>query len=205
LDQALIKFSSFVLNFAYCELLETRGDNEAVHNIFDKLLNNLSAELETIEARVKADSPNSSQNVSGNLQPNVSNGNIIPNNGPTPGITNAGIESKDSSFETRNSDIPPKSDALAERRADYGLVWIMYMRFARRAESLKSSRAVFSKSRKSRFTPWEVYEAAGEFPQLISVLDNDEIFSSDGVPCFKGRGCPQQNIREGDGILLRGG
>jgi cleavage stimulation factor subunit 3 len=146
-----------------------------VHNTFDKLLSNLGAELEIIEARVKgADSPNSSQNVSGNLQPNVSNGNIIPNNGPTPGITNAGIESKDSSFESRNSDIPPKSDALAERRADYGLVWIMYMRFARRAESLKSSRAVFSKSRKARFTPWEVYEAAGESPRLISALDTDD-------------------------------
>lgn len=34
------------------------------------------------------------------------------------------------------------------------------MRFCRRAEGLKSSRAVFGKARKDKWTSWEVYEAA---------------------------------------------
>lgn len=40
------------------------------------------------------------------------------------------------------------------------MAWIMYMRFCRRAEGLKSYRAVFAKARKDKWTTWEVYEAA---------------------------------------------
>jgi cleavage stimulation factor subunit 3 len=37
------------------------------------------------------------------------------------------------------------------------------MRFARRSEGVKSSRLVFSKARRDRWLPWEVYEADGRF------------------------------------------
>jgi cleavage stimulation factor subunit 3 len=49
----------------------------------------------------------------------------------------------------------------------------MYMRFARRAEGVKSSRMAFGKARKDRWAPWEVYEAAGMFllaPQSVRCL-----------------------------------
>ncbi|KAF9487360.1 hypothetical protein BDN71DRAFT_1436920 [Pleurotus eryngii] len=36
----------------------------------------------------------------------------------------------------------------------------MYMRFARRAEDIKSARAVFQRARKDRWVPWEVYDAS---------------------------------------------
>ena len=56
---------------------------------------------------------------------------------------------------------PPKDQELSDRRTEFGLAWIVYMRFARRAEGIKSARTVFGKARKDRWTPWEVYEAAG--------------------------------------------
>jgi cleavage stimulation factor subunit 3 len=73
------------------------------------------------------------------------------------------VTSNNSSFATQASDEkPPRSKELAERRTEYGVVWIMYMRFGRRAEGLQSSRTIFGRARKDRWTPWEVYEAAGK-------------------------------------------
>ncbi|EDR13145.1 uncharacterized protein LACBIDRAFT_245406 [Laccaria bicolor S238N-H82] len=69
---------------------------------------------------------------------------------------NASFSSNGSASEEK----PPKSTEVQERRTEYGLAYIMYMRFARRAEGVKSSRMAFGKSRKDRWAPWEVYEAA---------------------------------------------
>lgn len=41
-----------------------------------------------------------------------------------------------------------------------GLVWVMYLRFARRAEGLKAARLVFGKSRKSPHVHWLPFEAS---------------------------------------------
>lgn len=76
-----------------------------------------------------------------------------------------GIEpaSNNSSFNTQVSeDKPPQVSELVERRKEYGVVYIMYMRFGRRAEGVKSSRAIFARARKDRWVNWEVYEAAGK-------------------------------------------
>ncbi len=54
------------------------------------------------------------------------------------------------------------SHELAEKRAEYGLVYICYMRFMRRTEGVQKSRVVFKIAREDCWTPWEVYEAAGE-------------------------------------------
>ncbi|KAG6837133.1 hypothetical protein H0H93_014038 [Arthromyces matolae] len=59
-----------------------------------------------------------------------------------------------------SDDKPKKPTEFSERQSEYGLAWIVYMRFGRRAEGIKSSRAIFGKARKDKWTPWEVYEAA---------------------------------------------
>lgn len=161
--QEIIFYShSFVLNFAYAELLEAKKEYAEVHTVFDKLIHNLHEELDALEARTN--SRNSSFLTDGNkVHPTNGNGNGI--------TTEASIHSNNSSFETQNSDNKPsKSEEIAERRSEFGLVWIVYMRFARRAESLKSSRAVFGKSRKDRWTSWEVYETAGMYHSAFKVL-----------------------------------
>ena len=45
-------------------------------------------------------------------------------------------------------------------RAEYGLA---YMRFARRAEGVEASRAVFGWANQHRLASWEVYKASGEY------------------------------------------
>ncbi|THH17582.1 hypothetical protein EW146_g3251 [Bondarzewia mesenterica] len=142
--------SSFLLNFAYAEILEVNENFTEVHATFDKFLEILRRDLEALEARINASNSSTS-----NVGANVSQGDANP-----PAIE--GPHSNASSFTTQTSsdERPPKSKELAERRTEYGLVWTMYMRFARRAEGLKSSRGVFGKARKDRWTPWQVYESA---------------------------------------------
>ncbi|GBE79055.1 hypothetical protein BKA93DRAFT_785197 [Sparassis latifolia] len=146
--------SSFVLNFAYAEALETHEKFAEVHATFDKFLEVLRGDLEVIESRVS--SANSS------FSSNISCSATQTDFGQTQtALLPSGIQSQNSSFNTQVSDEkPPKSKELADRRTEYGIAWIVYMRFARRAEGLKSSRAVFLKARRDRWTPWEVYEAA---------------------------------------------
>ena len=157
--------SSFALNFAYAEVLEAKKDSSKVHAMYDKFLTALQADLDALESRVN--SANSSQS---SVSAAASNTNPPPAGTATPGgppTTEAGATSNNSSFATQASDEkPPKSKELAERRTEYGVVWIMYMRFGRRAEGLQSSRSIFGKARKDRWTPWEVYEAAGKATRI---------------------------------------
>ncbi|KAH9950118.1 Suf-domain-containing protein [Amylocystis lapponica] len=142
--------SSFVLNFAYAEAQELAQNFEEVHATFDKFLDVLKRDLEIIENRVSSANSSFSNGSAPATQP-----------APSDAAQAFGQQSQNSSFNTQTSDEkPPKSKELVDRRTEYGIAWIMYMRFARRAEGQKSSRAVFAKARKERWTPWEVYEAA---------------------------------------------
>ena len=54
-----------------------------------------------------------------------------------------------------------RTKELDGMKGELGVVWIMLMRFARRAEGLKPARGVFGRARKDKYCPWGVYEAAG--------------------------------------------
>jgi cleavage stimulation factor subunit 3 len=78
------------------------------------------------------------------------------------------IVTANASFTTQGDEKPPQNKELNEKRQEYGLAWTVYMRFARRAEGLKSARAVFGQARRDKWTPWEVYESAGTWLGLPS-------------------------------------
>lgn len=149
--------TSFVLNFAYAELQEAKKDFPEVHAAYDKFIIVLRADLEALEARVN--SANSSMSTIGSQPPAL----------PPPPLSGSlaigaelEVNSANSSFATQVAeDRPPKSKELAERQSEYTLVWIMYMRFGRRAEGIKTSRTVFARARKERLVTWEIFEAAG--------------------------------------------
>lgn len=148
--------TSFLLHFAYCELQESRKEHAEVTATFDKFLDALRAELDELENRVNSANSSFTSDASGRTVPmSAPAGNGL-------GSLEAGMISNNSSFATQASDEkPPKVKELSDRRQEYGVVWIMYIRFARRALDLKTFRAVFAKARRDRWTPWEVYEAAG--------------------------------------------
>ena len=151
---------SFVLNFAYAEALELQGNFTDVHATFDKFLGTLRKDLEALESRVNA---SSSSNGSASSQQTQNNGDAPAS------ASQQGPASNHSSFNTQSSDEkPPKNKELCDKRTDYGIAWIVYIRFARRAEGLRSARNVFGKARRDRWTPWEVHEAEGASPPSLA-------------------------------------
>ena len=67
-----------------------------------------------------------------------------------------GVASNNSSFVTQRADKkPPRSKDLQDHQSEYGLVWIMYIRYARPAHDLKTFCAVFARTQKDCWTPWD--------------------------------------------------
>lgn len=124
---------SCLLTFAFAESMELKKDNAAVHAAYEKLLSVLVKDLEVLEPTANA-------------------------NGTT---TEPSSQSTTHSFGgSQGEEKSPKTTEYQERRSEYGLVYIMYMRFSRRTEGLQSLRKVFGKARRDRWAPWEVYEAS---------------------------------------------
>ncbi|KAH9065163.1 hypothetical protein EDB83DRAFT_2382211 [Lactarius deliciosus] len=136
---------SFLLNFACAEALELQGNLEEVHKVFERFLEALRRDLDSHEARIVTSATSSTVSTGGVDIPNSQGTEVVPAN---------------ASFTTQTDEKPPQNKELSEKRQEYGLAWTVYMRFARRAEGLKSARAVFAQARRDKWTPWEVYESA---------------------------------------------
>lgn len=149
----MLLLNSYTLNFAYAEHLEIKKDKEGVYAVFDKFLAALRKNLEHLEAQLN--STNSSFESNGSAE----NRNLLNAGGVDPSS-----QSTNASFESTSSDgKPPKAKNFSKLRKEYGLVWIMYLRTARRMDSNQAGRGVFTKVRKDRLAPWETYEANGAF------------------------------------------
>jgi len=155
--------ASFLLTFTYAESLEIKKEYAEVHALYTKFLGVLRENLNKLDKTVKgANSSITSQSSNGSDGNSATNGND-----PAAGA----------SFLTQPDEDPTKSTELQKHRTEYGLAWIMYMRFASRAEGVKVSRSLFSKARKDSWTPWEVYEAAGTSYRRIVLLSFISSFS----------------------------
>ena len=168
------------MNYAYAEELERHGNFAEVHAVFDKFLKILSKDLQALEAKV-----NSANSASGSIDSQQGS----PKDNPAMVVTPAGVQSQNSLLNTQFSDVrPPKNKELTDKRTDYGNVWIVYIRFARRAEGLQSARTLFGRARRDRLTPWEVYQAEGASLSsrrgLARFLDACGVHSSHGVPLW---------------------
>ena len=147
---------SFLLNFACAEALELQGNFEEVHKVFERILEALRRDLDAHEARLAPSATSSTMSTGGADLIGSQGTEIIPPN---------------ASFTTTQSDEKPfQSKELSEKRQEYGLAWTVYMRFARRAEGLKSARSVFAQARRDKWTPWEVYESAGASLRVLTSL-----------------------------------
>jgi cleavage stimulation factor subunit 3 len=128
------------LTFSVAHVYEKKKMIAEADKTYDELLNSLKEELVAFEAQV--------------------------NGGEAKIEEDTFISSQD----TQLADPPEQSAAndLREMRENYGAVWITYIRFKRRAEGVDASRKAFGLSRKGNLIPWQVYEAAGQFPFLSS-------------------------------------
>ncbi|KAK7450527.1 mRNA 3'-end-processing protein rna14 [Stygiomarasmius scandens] len=129
--------ASFLLNFAYIDFLENEKEFGAVHKAFNQFLEILQNNLDRLQAEAdKAAALPGAVHKSHGAEADSSNG-----------ISLSRMNIVD-------------SEELKDRVKEYNLVWIMYMRFGRRAEGIKSSRAIFGKARKGRYISWDMFEAA---------------------------------------------
>ena len=150
-----------MLNFAYAEALELQGKYSEVHPIYESFLRTLREQLEALESRqlpVAASSSSSSDSLEGQDNAGEAVTGVI--------VTHRSASSASSNMladPQRAAKSPPTltDPEFVNKRTDYGVAWIMYIRFARRAEGLKSARALFGKARRDRLAPWQVHEAEG--------------------------------------------
>jgi cleavage stimulation factor subunit 3 len=173
-----------LLTFAYAEVQEIKKEFADVHAIYDKFLTLLRSQLETLEQTTTSANTSSSTAA----VPTNGSGNGVVNNIHS-STTEPGIQSTNSSFHTQASDEKPsKNTELQRLRTEYGVAWIMYMRFGRRSEGVKSFRGIFGKARKDRWIPWEVYEASGLCLFVLystwGIIVLSFFLSTDGVSLF---------------------
>ncbi|KAM6489260.1 Suppressor of forked protein (Suf) domain containing protein [Amanita muscaria] len=154
--------TSFLLTFAYAEALEARKELTEVHTTFERFLEILRGEIEKLEQEAGIENGKNHNGTATGMAPAGSNMPFDATGGPgTTTNLGGGTASGSSSFNTQISKpSTPAQSELAERRAEYGLAYIVYMRFGRRAGGIKALRAIFGKARRDRWTPWHVFEAA---------------------------------------------
>jgi len=112
---------SFLLTFALADLEESRGNLKIPHEAYEKLLNILSAEIDELKKSVEVEIENA-------RGPEIAS---IEGDMETNGETSKLVEER----ENRGKLVADRrgKDVL-DLQGNYSVVWIMYMRFARRAE-----------------------------------------------------------------------
>ncbi|WVO21992.1 mRNA 3'-end-processing protein RNA14 [Cryptococcus decagattii] len=151
---------SFLLTFANAELQEERKAFPTCHSLYTTLISKLNPEVDELR-----------QNVAREVE--IARGPPIP--GSEKAATAAAVGD---SIDVDGNDISDiqrlveereqRGELVAQRRGKdveelmigISVVWIMYMRFARRAEGIKAARGVFGKARKSPHLTWHVFEAS---------------------------------------------
>lgn len=134
-------FTSFVLHFAYAELCEMLKKFPEAHAAFDSLIKSLHSKLDEAESELASEVQRVRDAV------------------PSTGVVNGELAQERDEREKLVTERHNKE--LAEMKGELGVVWVMLMRFSRRAEGLRAARSVFARARKDKYCPWGVYEAAG--------------------------------------------
>jgi cleavage stimulation factor subunit 3 len=129
------------LHFAYNEICEAQKKYSEVHATFEGLVAALRAQLDTLESSI-------------NEEVAAAKASAAP-------IDFMAAPEEQSALTEADKILARRTPELTEMRGELGVVWIMYMRFARRSEGLKPARGIFGKARKDKHVAWNVYEAAG--------------------------------------------
>ncbi|WVQ71644.1 hypothetical protein IAR50_001184 [Cryptococcus sp. DSM 104548] len=150
---------SFLLTFAYAELEEERKEYATCHALYSNLISRLNPEVDQLRIEVAK-------------EVETARGPPIPNAEKVQSAAAAGDVDMDGNdvqaIQKLVDEREERGRLVAERRGrdveelmvGISVVWNMYMRFARRAEGIKSARAVFGKARKSPHLTWHVFEAS---------------------------------------------
>lgn len=134
------------MSFALAEVLETQKNFTAAHAAYDALIATLSKNLDDLDIEIKAEVEAARASV-------LQSGAEVTADDSTPAV----VEAEDRARKV----LERRSKDLDAAKSELGIVWIMLMRFARRAEGPKPARLIFAKARRDKWSAWCVYEAAG--------------------------------------------
>ncbi|KAI8371023.1 hypothetical protein BD560DRAFT_454479 [Blakeslea trispora] len=145
--------TSLLLNFSYAELCESRRQLDEAREAYDQLTANLDKESEALKstsqqeiARItqEAEEERAAMNLSDDID----------------GELREQLRSRERHVKREQEAIESKLNEQVDAIARAGsLVWINYMRFARRSDGIKSARALFSRARKATNCTYHVYVA----------------------------------------------
>lgn len=131
------------MHFAFNEICEVQKKYAEVHTTFEGLINALQLQLDTLDNSIKEE--------------------VAAAKAAAPPLDFMAPPEDPSAPSEADNILARRTPELNELRSELGVVWIMYMRFARRSEGLKPARTIFGKARKDKHVFWNVYEAAGMF------------------------------------------
>lgn len=140
---------SFLLTFALAEIEEEQKNFADCHSIYTSLIDSLNTETEDMRVQVAS-------------EVEVARGPEIPVQADND------MNGEESDYARLVREREERGKLVQERRGKdiensktaAGIVWVYYMRFARRAEGLKAARLVFGKARKSPNVTWHIFEAS---------------------------------------------
>ncbi|KAI9638306.1 putative cleavage stimulation factor, 77kDa subunit [Dioszegia hungarica] len=144
---------SILLTFATAEIEEDRKLFSEAHALFTNLLDQLAHDMDALNDRI-------AQEVIAAKGPEIprpaTDGMDIDGEGPM-AVYNRVMDEREERGRLVSERRGKEADEL---RNAMGVVWVMYMRYARRAEGIKGARAIFAKARKSPHVTWHIYEAS---------------------------------------------
>lgn len=161
---------SVLLTFSLADLEEERKNFTDCHTLYENLLSLLASDTDELKIAVVAEvNAARGPEIPGPL---VDSGEIGMNGGSEVARLVEDREVRGRMVaEGRGKDVDELATAMS-------VVWVMYMRFARRAEvnaskrikedgltaeqGIKAARGIFGKARKSSHLTWHVFEASGE-------------------------------------------
>lgn len=143
--------TSLLLNFSYAELCESKRQLDEARQAYDQLVTTLDKNIEDLKQAAQqeinklheeADVERASLNLSDDID----------------GEVREQLRSREKHVKKEQDAIEKKLNDQVEVIARGGsLVWINYMRFARRTDGIKSARALFSRARKATNCTYHVY------------------------------------------------
>ncbi|CAO3599627.1 unnamed protein product [Absidia cylindrospora] len=146
--------TSLLLHFAYAEICESRQMLDETRSAFDSLLEQLNQNVEKLKTSVQQEIHDIQQNAE-QERANMNLGDDV--DGELREQLRARERQIKKKQDTLEEDLKEKVDAIMRQCS---LVWIAYMRFARRTEGIKSARSLFSKARKSPCRTYHVFIAS---------------------------------------------
>ncbi|KAG1091487.1 hypothetical protein G6F42_019418 [Rhizopus arrhizus] len=165
--------TSLLLNFSYAELCESRRQLDDARQAYDQLVTTLEKNIEELKANAKqqidklheeAEVERASLNLSDDID----------------GEVREQLRSREKHVKKEQDAIEKKLNDQVEVIARGGsLVWINYMRFARRTDGIKSARALFSRARRANNCTYHVYvsDALMEYHNSKDAVIAGKVFS----------------------------